>query len=213
MTTQSWPLGGLLVRAADVELRLPSPDELEALAALAADGIHDPDEMPFVWPWTDQPPQGRARSTMQWYWSTIGSLQPEAWRLGFVVVADGVVVGTQSLAAERFAVCREVHTGSWLGMRFQGQGLGTAMRTAVLDLAFHGLGAEWATSGAFADNPASLAVSRKLGYVDDGIEIKVRRDQPGTVQRLRLSRSAWLTRGHEPAELTGVEECRELLGA
>jgi RimJ/RimL family protein N-acetyltransferase len=39
-----------------------------------------------------------------------------------------------------FAVLREVHTGSWLGQRYQGQGLGTEMRSAVLHLGFAGLG-------------------------------------------------------------------------
>jgi RimJ/RimL family protein N-acetyltransferase len=38
------------------------------------------------------------------------------------------------------------------------------MRAAVLQLAFAGLGAEVARSGAIAGNPQSLAVSRKLGY-------------------------------------------------
>jgi len=43
-------------------------------------------------------------------------------------------------------------------------------RAAVLQLAFQGLGAQQAVSAAFEGNPASLRVSRKLGYRDDGIE-------------------------------------------
>ena len=38
------------------------------------------------------------------------------------------------------------------------------MRTAVLELAFRGLGAVAARSGAVDGNAASLAVSEKLGY-------------------------------------------------
>jgi RimJ/RimL family protein N-acetyltransferase len=38
------------------------------------------------------------------------------------------------------------------------------MRSAVLELAFSGLGADVARSGAIAGNPQSLGVSRKLGY-------------------------------------------------
>ncbi len=42
------------------------------------------------------------------------------------------------------------------------------MRAAVLHLAFAGLGAQHAVSGAHDHNTASLTVSRKLGYRDDG---------------------------------------------
>jgi hypothetical protein len=38
------------------------------------------------------------------------------------------------------------------------------MRAAILWLAFAGLGAEYAVSGAYLDNPASLGVSRRLGW-------------------------------------------------
>jgi hypothetical protein len=44
------------------------------------------------------------------------------------------------------------------------------MRAAVLHLAFAGLGAAEAVSGAFDDNAPSLGVSEKLGYESDGIE-------------------------------------------
>ena len=44
------------------------------------------------------------------------------------MVRDGVVVGTQGIGGRDFAVLREVHTGSWLGRRYQGQGIGTQMR-------------------------------------------------------------------------------------
>jgi RimJ/RimL family protein N-acetyltransferase len=66
----------------------------------------------------------------------------------------------------------------WIGLEYQGQGIGTEMRAAVLYLAFAGLGADYALSGAFTDNPASLAVSRKLGYGEDGVDREVRRDKP-----------------------------------
>ena len=65
MSTASWPLRELRLRASGIELKLPSEAELDLLAELAADGVHDPEEMPFAWPWTDQPAEGRARSTRQ----------------------------------------------------------------------------------------------------------------------------------------------------
>lgn len=86
---------------------------------------------------------------------------------------------------------REVGTGSWLGRQYQGQGIGTAIRAAVLALAFDRLGAQFATSAAYPHNAASLAVSRKLGYVRDGRDRHLNRGQPADLIRLRLDRETW----------------------
>jgi len=128
--------------------------------------------------WTDTTPDERARGTLQYHWSRWGSWKPSDWMLEFAVISDGVVVGTQGIGSRDFAVLCEVHTGSWLGRRYQGQGIGTQMRAAVLHLAFEGLGARHAVSAAFEDNAPSLGVSRKLGYRDDGIEWHVVRGRP-----------------------------------
>lgn len=71
-----------------------------------------------------------------------------------------------------------VHDPSWtpfavpwtdlLGQHYQGHGIGTEMRAAVLHLAFAGLNTESAVSGALVDKPASAGVSRKLGYQPNG---------------------------------------------
>ena len=55
---------------------------------------------------------------------------------------------------------RSVATGSWLGLRHQGHGIGKEMRAAVLHFAFAGLGAIEALSGAWDDNKPSLGVER-----------------------------------------------------
>jgi RimJ/RimL family protein N-acetyltransferase len=109
-------------------------------------------------------------------------------------------------------VLREVHTGSWLGRDYHGQGIGTRMRAAVLWLAFAGLGAEYACSSAFADNPASIAVSRKLGYRDDGISRYVRRGAPGITRRFRLDRQTWQEGQLAPAVIEGLAPCLPLFG-
>ena len=87
------------------------------------------------------------------------------------------------------------------------------MRAAVLHLAFAGLGAEYATSGAFVDNHASLGVSRKLGYAEDGVQRVARRGRPATEQRLRLDRSGWEAHRTVPVEIEGLAPCLPLLGA
>lgn len=213
MTQTSWPLFDLVLTTARLELRLPTLRQLDSLGQLAAAGVHDPAIMPFSTPWTDAPPQQRAVSTMQWHWSQWASWQPTAWRLDCVVLLNGRVVGTQGVGATDFAVRREVATGSWLGKDFQGQGIGTEMRAAVLHLAFAGLGADWATSGAFETNPASLAVSRKLGYREDGIEQHAVRGQAAVLRRLRLSQADWHVAAiHPPPAIAGLEGCRHMFG-
>lgn len=118
---------------------------------------------------------------------------PGDWSLWLAVVFDGAVIGSQEVSGRDFAIRREVSTGPWLGRDFHGNDFGTEMRAAVLDLAFAGLGARYAVSGAYSDNEASLAVSRKLGYRDDGIEHHAVRGKNATLQRLRLIRR-WPTK-------------------
>jgi RimJ/RimL family protein N-acetyltransferase len=212
MSQRFWPLQALALRIGQLELRLPDQADLEALAALAFDGVHDPQLQPFAVPWTDAEPAARALGTMQYHWSCWASWRPDAWSLNLVVVRDRTVLGTQEIGAKDFARLREVSTGSWLGRQYQGQGVGTAMRAAVLALAFDGLGAQFATSGAFEDNPASMAVSRKLGYAPDGFERHLIRGRPAVMRRLRLDRQSW--QAHRASEVTicGLEPCLPLFG-
>ena len=213
MLIDHWPLLGLRVRTPRLELRLPDAEELAALGDLAARGVHDPARMPFTQPWTDLPPAERARSVVQYYWRCLGGWTPEDWSLQLGVFRDGAIVGLQELAARDFAVLREVRSGSWIGLEHQGQGIGTEMRAAVLHLAFAGLGADQARSGAFTDNAASLAVSRRLGYRPDGTERNVVRGVPVTGRRLLLTREHWAAGPRTAAVTEGLAPCLPLLGA
>jgi len=159
-----WPIFGLRVRTDRLELRYPSDADLEDLARMAAEGVHDPEVMPFVVPWTDAPPGELERGVLQYHWGARAALKPDDWNVELVVVEAGRVVGAQGMRATGFRKDRTVVTGSWLGRDFQGRGLGREMRGALLDLAFFGLGAEVALSGAFVHNPASQRVSAAIGY-------------------------------------------------
>jgi RimJ/RimL family protein N-acetyltransferase len=212
MISPYWPLSELRLKTPRLELRWPALADLDALAAVAAEGIHDPAVQPFAAAWTDAPPAERARSVLQYHWSKWGSWSPSDWTLDLVADRDGVIIGTQGLMARDFAVCREVSSGSWIGRRYQGQGLGTEMRAAVLYLAFEGLAAEHATSGAYQDNAASLAVSRKLGYRDDGIERHLIRGRPAVLRRLRVDRATWQAQRRPPVEVQGLAACLHCFG-
>lgn len=212
MDSDLWPLAALRLRTPLLELRPPSDHDLADLARVAAAGVHDPQVQPFAVPWTDVSPAERARSVLQHHWRQLAAWTPGDWWLQLVVVRDGVVVGTQGISGHNFAVLREVATGSWLGQSYQHQGVGTEMRAAVLELAFAGLGAEYATSGAFTDNAASLTVSSKLGYVEDGIDRYVSRGRPATVRRLRLDRQTWQATRLTLVSIEGLQACLPMFG-
>lgn len=212
MLLDQFPLSGLRLTTPRLELRLPSNEELAELADLAASGVHDPAVMPFLLPWTDAPPAEVARSVIHRFWLELGEWTPRHWSLNLTVFRAGVVVGQQTIGAQDLAISREVKTGSWLGLRHQGRGIGTEMRAAVLHLAFAGLGAEEATSGAYAHNQASLAVSRKLGYRPDGVNRRVVRDALSIEHRLRLTRSGWERYRTVPVTIEGLEPCLPMFG-
>jgi RimJ/RimL family protein N-acetyltransferase len=211
MSTQ-WPLFDIRVSTPRLELRLPNTEQLEELAELSIDGVHGPELMPFVVPWTDAPPEERGQQVMKYHWSKLGSWSADNWSLNFAVFRDGVVIGTQEIAGRDFGVLREFTTGSWLGRRYHGNGYGTEMRAAVLHFGFAGLGAEYATSGAFEDNAPSLNVSRKLGYEPDGIQRLVRRGVAATEIRLRMSRAAWEANHKLDVEIQNLDNCLPLFG-
>ncbi|GAB2451383.1 GNAT family protein [Nocardia tengchongensis] len=191
---------------------MPDLEDLGALADLAVQGVHDPAVQPFTAAWTDAEPDERAQRVLRWHWRCWADWQVDAWTLNLVVLRDGETVGTQTISATDFAVCSEVNTGSWLGRTHHGQGIGTEMRAAVLELAFAHLGANSAVSGAFEDNLGSHGVSYKLGYEHDGLEVHAVRGKPAVIRRLRLNRARWEAHRSLPVEVTGLEACLPLFG-
>jgi RimJ/RimL family protein N-acetyltransferase len=201
-----WPLRNLVLRTPRLELRPDDDPGLRELVDEARRGVHEPDYMPFTYPWTDDP----EHTWLQYHWSMRAALSPAEWRLNFLVRVAGRVIGTQGMAATDFAVTRTAMTGSWLGRRHQGRGYGTEMRAAVAVFGFDWLGATRMMSEAFDDNHASLAVSRKLGYVPDGTQILARRDKPATNVRLLLTPDAFV-RPDWRLTVSGLEPCLPFL--
>ena len=207
-----WPLFGLRIETPKISLQYPTDPDLDALNAVANQGIHDPAVMPFAIPWTDVPHNVRARNSLQYWWGLRSAWKPAKWTLTMVVKEADRVLGVQDLSATDFAVTHQVATGSWLGKAKQGRGIGKEMRAAILYLAFAGLGAERATSGVFEDNPASLAVSRALGYVENGDDLVERRGQRARHLRLLLQRSIWEGNRRDDIEIHGLDVCLPMFG-
>jgi RimJ/RimL family protein N-acetyltransferase len=205
-------LYGLRLRSPQLELRLGSRDELVELGRVAEAGIHPPEEMPFSVAWTDA--IGSADFVdgfVAFHEDALASWSPEKWSLNLLVRAGGTLVGTQSVAAERFAEERAIATGSWLGQDHQRRGIGTEMRAAVLEFAFAGLGAETAVSGWLEGNEASRRVSEKLGYHETGARTESPRGEPVVAHEMTLGRADW--RCPIPVRIEGLEDCLPLFGA
>jgi RimJ/RimL family protein N-acetyltransferase len=213
MLTDYLPIYRIRLRTDRLELRLPDLDDLVALADQAAGGIHRPDFMPFVEPWTEAEPAMRGRATVMWQMKTLAGSTPEDWALPFVVVSDGQVIGMQEVSARKVKVSKEAITGSWLGLPHHGQGFGTEMRAAVLAFIFEGLGADYALSASFDGNGPSEGVSRKLGYKADGVNHIVTGDLRRLDRRWRLSREDWEAHRQHEVRIEGLDEdARAMLG-
>ncbi len=208
-----WPLFGLRIITPRLEIRLADDEDLMGLVDEIQFGVHDPSTMPFTIEWTDIPSPRRERESMQWFWRQRAQWSPANWTFSGAVIVDGAPVGVQDISAGSFATLRTVHTGSWLGLRHQGRGIGKEMRAAILHLAFAGLGALEATSGAWHDNTRSLNVSQALGYQANGVDLGLRRGRPERQIRLRLTREAWERVRRDDIHLVGLEPCLELFGA
>ena len=182
------PLYGLRVRTPRLELRVPTAAELELLYEVAAAGIHPSDVMPFGVAWTDCLTR---EGFLDYHRHTLESWRPESWKFDLGTWAEGVLVGVQGFGADGFPESRTVGTGSWLGARHQGRGIGTEVRTAVIELAFRHLGAETVTSAAFEANVASRRVFEKLGYRVAGHNTLSPRGTPQPHVLLRLDRGDW----------------------
>jgi RimJ/RimL family protein N-acetyltransferase len=207
----AFPPFGLRIEAGPLVLRPITDDVLPALVEAALGGIHDPQVMPFFVPWTDLPPAEIPLSFVQYHWGLRSRWKPDGWNLEFAVEWSGRVVGCQAFFTDHYLTTRTGETGSWLAREVHGKGIGTAMRQAICAFVFDHLDADEITSAAYTDNPASNAVSRKVGYRENGILRKPRR--PGEWQHSRgwLLRPDTFVRG-EPITVTGVEAFRKFIG-
>jgi len=205
-----WPLADLRITVGRWELRLPDDRELGEFALALADEYNP--SVPAQSNPADTPAE-RARRVMQDHWRTRADWSPDGWKLDLYAFEDGRVIGQQRLTGEHFAVLGEVMTGSVLRPGRRGAGAGTAMRAAVLHLAFEELGAQFANTGAEPGNAASIGVTTKFGYEPNGLR---RMNMSGTVLEatfFRLSADRW--RERRPAldiTVTGMAGLHPLFG-
>ena len=204
-----WPFTDLRLRCRDVELRGVTDADLPRLVEIFPDDCEiDPRAERFS---ELDPVRDVARLVLQGVWAHRGRWSPRSWCLDLAVVVDGTVVGLQALEGDDFPLLRTVDSYSWLARQARGRGTATAMRAAVLSLAFGPLGAVAAVSSARAANAPSLAVSRRLGYVPNGVSLTNTPTGVAELHHVRLTRERWSGDVH-PVEISGVEPCLPWFG-
>jgi len=211
MSAALWPLFDLSVSTPRVTMRYLTDGLGTQLAELAAHGIHDPATMPFSEPWTDIAPPELQRNSLRYFWRCRAEISPRQWHLNLAVQEDDDLVGVCSVDATDFPTMRTATTGSWLGRRYQGRGLGREMRQAALHLLFVGLDATCARTRAWHDNVASLHVTRSLPYTEDGAYREMRRDREDTMLSFSMSRGQWETVRRNDIQIRGIGPVREFL--
>ncbi|GIF72429.1 GNAT family N-acetyltransferase [Asanoa siamensis] len=208
----AYPPLNLLVRTPRLTLAGATDELLERLVPVVRAGVvTDGEPLPFDDPmslYEDSPT--REWRWMRAIWAGRARVEPDRWRLYFVVCHDGEPVGMQDLVGVDFAALGTVTSFSWLAPAARGRGLGKEARAAILHLAFDGLKAREAGSDAFVDNHASNRVSEALGYTRNGTDWATRRGEPTELLRWRLTRADWTRR--TDIALSGVEECLPVLG-
>ncbi|MET0425100.1 MAG: GNAT family N-acetyltransferase [Actinoplanes sp.] len=204
-----WPLFDLRLHHREVLLRPVREDDLPYLCSiLPGDVGHDPRLAMFP---SQTFAENERRLFCQGYWKAWGTWDPASWVLNLGVEHGGDLVGVQTLEGENFPALRTVDSASWLVPAVRGRGIGVAMRTAALGLAFDHLGAVAAISSATMANAASLGVSRRIGYTDNGVSRLV--DTDGSVadlQHLRLPVADW--RGAD-VTVEGLTPCLPWFGS
>lgn len=120
--------------------------------------------------------------------------------------------GQQDLTGNEFDAFGTVESTSWVSSDVRRRGIGTEMRSAILHLAFDGLGAAEAHSEGAVDNAGSNAVSERLGYERNGMAWATHQDKPVLGQRWRLDRETWHARRRDDIMMSGMADCRKALG-
>lgn len=211
--TDVWPLFALEITSPRLTMRIVRDGDIPGIVDAALAGIHDPSVMPFSVPWSDAPREQMAKDMALFQWRLRTGVRADHWTLAFVILLDGVPIGTQSIGAATFSLTRTVNSGSWLTQKHQGRGYGKEMRAAILLFAFDHLGAETAVSGATVWNQQSLGVSRSLGYRDIGTKrVPARAGETNDMLELRLDAADFI-RPEWDITVAGLEHARGQLFA
>lgn len=208
--TSSWPFDQLTIIGPELVLRPVRDADIAPLVAVFPD---DFDLDPSFPPLRGVPcAADRVRRLAQSIWRHRGCWTVDDWSLDFGVWRDGEPIGIQTLEGTKFPTDRTVDTASWIAKPLRGNGFGRQARKAVLTFAFEQLDAQRAITSALTTNHASLGVSRRLGYRDDGITPHDTGDGVVDLQHLVVDRTDWVADDREAFAVNGFDTCRPFFG-
>ncbi len=206
-----WPPFGLVIRAGDLRLTPVADDDLPGLVELVLAGIHDPDWMPFDAPWTLAPPAELPRRYAQHYWEVRAAFRPEDFTLDFAVRQRRANWWASRASPRVTSRCSEPpRPGPGWVRRSRDAGSAPGCGKPSAPSCSTCSARPRSPRPRSSTTPASLAVSRKVGYRSDGTVRKNRQGTPVDSRRLLLDPDAFV-RG-EPIEVTGAEPLRAFLG-
>lgn len=206
-----FPPFGLLISTSRVALRPITDEVLADLIQVAQQGIHDRGVMPFFYPWTEASGEELAVGLAQYHWALRAGWNRECWTLDLAIEYEGEIVGIQGISSDNYLATRTCTTGSWIGMKYQGQRIGTRSRQAICAFCFDHLDAEWVVSEAYEDNSQSLAVSRRVGYVSNGVRRRLRGSEDSQLSREMVLTADRFNRG-DPITVSGISAFRKFVG-
>jgi hypothetical protein len=103
-----WPVRGVRVTGPVLDLVVPDEGRLSELAALAADGVYDPQNRYLprspVAGWEGGEPLEAQRSFLRYVWAASADWSPRRWNLVLAAVVRDRCVGVQEFGATDFSV-------------------------------------------------------------------------------------------------------------
>ena len=155
----AWPLHGIRLRTADLDLQVMTEADLPHALRRSCPTTSRSNPHATTYAGLDDRANRRA-ILAQGYWRALGMWSPDDWALPFVVRSRRRGRRrAQWLEGPDWRADRTVDSSSWLVAPARGRGLGKQMRAAVLALAFGPLRADAAISSAVVDN---AVVARRL---------------------------------------------------
>ena len=148
-----WPPYGVRIEENDLTLTILTDEDIPGLVDVALSGIHDPDAMPFLTPWTAVEPGATSGEHDSLLLRCPSAVHAREIRLALRSADRARTRRNPGVARHRLRGHPTAETGSWLGQSYQGRGIGTRMRRAVCAFAFDHLGAVELTSGPSSTTP------------------------------------------------------------
>src|ERR1700748_1395657 len=136
----AYPLRDAEVRTPKLTLAGATDDLLERLVPVIREGVASAGHMPFDDPMSlyEDSPQ-REWKWLRAIWAGRARVDPQRWRIYFVVMVEGSPIGMQDLIGIDFAALGTVSTFSWLQPSFPRRCPRTEMRSARVHLSLYAL--------------------------------------------------------------------------